>query len=395
MRPSGRSSPRARVKIPRLGWSLSAAALVTVGSAGTAHAQAVRSDSATHTVKRGDTLWDLAQAYLGDSYLWPEIYRLNTDQIEDPHWIYPGETLRLPGHAEAAAIAAAVGTGGDTTHVASGPRPSDEPEGPRRVAGPTIFAPRYMARPHRDGDEDDVAPARVPIGDVVRAPYFDSDAGPRGAGKVLVGYEIPGIDKPNATTNFQLYDRVLMDPPAGSVAAERERFVAYQLSDYVENVGKVVIPTALLQVVRAPRDGDAAIVEVLELYSTLNTGQFVVPLDTAGAGANQIPVAVPEGSGQTAKVRYIHRDRTVLPSLNYYVLFDLSVKDGLRIGDEIQLYRPRAEDRGDVGPSIPEIGIANAQVVRVTPWGATARITAQQQPAIRVGESVRITARMP
>lgn len=385
------------MKIPRLGWSLSAAALVTVGFAGTAHGQAVRSDSATHIVKRGDTLWDLAQAYLGDAYLWPEIYRLNTDQIEDPHWIYPGEQLRLPGHVEAAAIAAASTEPprGDTTRVASGPRPNDEPAPPRRVAGPTIFAPRYLPHPHRDAEEEDVAPARVPIGDVLRAPYFDGSHGPRGAGKLLVGYEIPGINKRNATTNFQLYDKVLMDPPAGSVAAERERYIAYRLGDYVENAGMVVIPTALVQVVRPPRDGDAAIVEILELYNQLNSGQFVVPIDTAGAGANQMPVVVPEGTGQTAKVRYIHRDKTVLPSLNYYVLFDLSVKDGLRIGDEIQLFRVRAEDRGDVGPSIPEIAIATGQVVRVTPYGATARITSQEQPAIRVGESVRITARMP
>jgi hypothetical protein len=186
-----------------------------------------------------------------------------------------------------------------------------------------------------------------------------------------------------------------MSPPAGSVAAEREKFIAYTLSDYVEGSGMVVIPTALLRVVRAPRDGDAAIVEVLELYSQLNTGQFVVPIDTAGAGANQTPIPVAAGMGQTAKVRYIHRDKTVLPSLDYYVLFDLTVRDGVKMGDEIQIFRPRQENRNDVGPAVPEIAIATGQIVRVTPYGATARITSQEQPAIRIGESVRITARMP
>jgi LysM repeat protein len=392
MRLHRRSSPRARVKIPRLGWSLSAAALVTVGLAGSVRAQEVHADSATHTVKRGDTLWDLAQTYLGDAYLWPEIYRLNTDQIEDPHWIYPGEILRLPGRAQAAAIAAAA-TPGDTTRGPLRPR-VEEPEQPRRVAGPTIFAPRVLPRPKRTY-ESDVPPARVPMGDVLRAPYFDGDTGPHGTGQVLVGYDIPGIQKPNATTNFQLYDKVLMSPPDGSVAAENERYVAYVLGDYVENVGMVVIPTALLRVVRPPREGDAAVVEVLELYSQLNADQRVLPLDTTGAGANKVPVAVSPSTALNTKVRYIHRDKTVLPSLNYYVLFDLSATDGLHLGDEIEIFRPRTEAKSDIGPAIPEISIARGQVVRVTPFGATARITSQDQPAIRVGESLRISARMP
>jgi hypothetical protein len=118
----------------------------------------------------------------------------------------------------------------------------------------------------------------------------------------------------------------------------------------------------------------------------------VLPLDTTGAGATGAPV--PISTNRSAKIRSIVRE-SVLPSLNYYVLFDMSATDGMKIGDEIEIYRPRTEPKTDIGPAIPEVSIATGQVVRVTSAGATARITSQQQPAIRVGESVRVTARMP
>ena len=370
------------MKISRLGWSVSAAAILSVVSIFPARAQEVTADSATHTVKKGDTLWDLANTYLGDAYLWPEIYRLNTDQIEDPHWIYPGEVLRLPNRAR---------RGAPTVAVEPGPAP-DVVEAPRRTTGPTVFTPRTLPRPRGSMMAAEAPPPRVNPGDFTRAPYFTQGMGPKGAGVVLVGADLPGIDKPNATANFQLYDRVLMSPPAGSMVREGDRFIAYREGDYVEDVGTVVIPTAILRVVRPPTDGDAAIVEVRELYGQLNSEQHVVPLDTTGSGATEAPV--PVTSSRSAKIRSIVRE-SVLPSLDYYILFDMTSTDGMKVGDEVEVYRPRTEPKTDIGPAIPEAAIATGQVVRVTPYGATARITSQQQPAIRVGESVRVTARMP
>src|SRR5258706_1163909 len=48
-----------------------------------------------HLVKKGDTLWDIAKAYLKDPFRWPEVFQRNTDIVENPHWIYPGEVIRI------------------------------------------------------------------------------------------------------------------------------------------------------------------------------------------------------------------------------------------------------------------------------------------------------------
>lgn len=46
-----------------------------------------------HTVQKGDTLWGLSEDYYGNPWAWPQVWSLNP-QIENPHWIYPGDQVR-------------------------------------------------------------------------------------------------------------------------------------------------------------------------------------------------------------------------------------------------------------------------------------------------------------
>jgi LysM repeat protein len=338
-----------------------------------------RSDSLpkTHTVKRGDTLWDISKTYLSDPFLWPEIYRLNTDLIQDPHWIYPGEVLKLPGPM--------------ATVVAIVPPPTEQPVAPSIPAAPPAIAPPTKAVVQTSFGQIAPATSAVRPGEYAAAPWVDDRGGPRGSGFIMQGVDLPGIASQDKS-RMNLYDRVLIAPPVGAIAPERELYLAYKLGPLIEGFGQIVIPTGLVEITRAPRNGEAAIARVVKLFGEMLQGQHVIPYDSSGAMV--VGRASPVSNGRAGKVRWI-KSEPVLPSIQDYVVIDISKADGIATGDQIELYMPRKPAAEGSDFAIPEVSIAHALVLRVTAFGATAIITAHQQPKIEDGTAARVAAKMP
>lgn len=371
-------------------------------AAGRAHAQVQPSPPAqgpqprTHTVVRGDNLWDLSQTYLGNPFLWPEIYRLNRDVVEDPHWIYPGEILRLPGGDSIPAVAVIP----DSTRIGGPDAPAITARPPVDTGSATVFTRRYATSPvtGRSGRSDAGGPLNVAPhptlrwGEVMAAPYVDREGGPRGFGRILKSGDLTGVAEASERFRFQAFDKIFIAPPVGYVAPEGERYLAVKLGPMIDDQGQVVIPTGVVEVTAPARGGMAATAKVVRTYAGVNSTDRLIPIDTAGAGTTVRPLRVTNGPATT--IRWIS-GQPVLPSVGAYVVLATSARNGVRMGDEFTVFIPRKKADDDRAPDDPEILISKMQVVRSTPYGVTAVVIGQEQPAIREGMNARITAKMP
>lgn len=342
-----------------------------------------------HVVKKGDTLWDLAQAYLKDPFRWPEIFRRNTDVVENPHWIYPGEIIRIWGdEVRPDALARADSAGQVVSHILTRPAPGTTADGQSDL---TVFASPMSRASAAITENVMVGRARaggVKRGEIEAAPYADRDGGPRGAGRLVASVDRPGIKTSIVQSRYQLNDALYIDLPRGQAARIGDTYMSYVLGDDLGDFGQLVIPTGILRVDALP-SGQGPIARIVRQFGEVKLDQRLIR-------APDIPfptgTLAPVAGGTRGKIVYVHGE-PVLPSIGHYVLISNNARSGVRVGDEITLL-DNSTGREDELPA-PAVIAGVAQVVRVTPYAATAIIIRQTQPTIRDGMPVRLTGKMP
>ena len=308
-----------------------------------------------HIVEKGDTLWDLAGRFLGNPYLWPQIWDQNK-YIQDAHWIYPGDPLVLPSVALVAARA------GEAPPIGA-------PEGVE-AAEPGMEEPGV---PGAEPGEAGAAAALVPVTEETSlqcAQYVLSDR--EDESLVLLGSE-EGGDK------MALAERDIVYLNKGSNAGVKAgdlyslHHVAYPVHHPASSrtIGTKIETTGWVKVILVQEDTASAIVE--QACADIHAGDYLKPFERVN-----VPLVVRRApadrltppSGKVNPYVVDLQNDAMIAGAGQFLTLDAGSEDGVAPGSVFVLYRV-------IYPTVPTARnvIGEATVVSVRERTATAKIT--------------------
>lgn len=335
-----------------------------------------------HQVRRGDTLWGLAGRYLASPFRWPEIFKLNPDVVQDPHWIYPGEHLRIP-ESGLIPVSNISNDGSKATAYRAG---RGRPAGSADMSN-TIFSTRSGQFLSESGLEID-ASARlsvVSLSDFFRAARLmdPSELGPTGTTFRVIEENPLGLNRP---PSVRLNQDVVVH--LGNLSASPGDFLqSVRWGRKIGSQGTVLQSMAILEITRVA--GDSARARVVEIYGDYQVGDpvvraedfFVDPESVVDETATRLIGTI---------IAFAIENQNIL-NLYDEVFIDVGRQAGVRVGDEFQVFSPIG-----VVPETAEAAdaLCRLRVVRVTDGTSTAVVFKVRDPGTRPGNPVRLAGRI-
>ena len=303
--------------------SVATVATVAIAQAPTGPLQVRENAPERHTVVKGDTLWGISGKFLKHPWRWPEVWRMNRDQIKHPHWIYPGQIIVLDRDA----------AGGPRLSVLQGGGANED----RAVVR---LSPQIRAEA-REG----AAISSIPAADiepfllknrVVGAETFDNAAqivkstGERVTFATADSVYAVGI-KPEMGKVFQMFrkGRELRDP---SVTARPW----YKWRHNEPDPQIIGYEATYLGDAKVLRDGDVAKLEIFSSRQEIQVGDYLIPLPPSETMAfiPHAPDAKVEGMIMTLPSGISEAGKLNVVTLN------LGKRDSLEVGHVLAVYKP-------------------------------------------------------
>jgi len=360
-----------------------------------------------YTVKKGDTLWEVSKTFLGDPFLWPQIYKLNTDVVEDPHWIYPGEVLKLVGVPGQTAVPAQ-----DTPAPAVAPKPEPAPPAtPARqvVDTPPPAAAIQVVGETAGGDEEGMELFRRHKTAIVRnafSTYREVKFHPVRAGEFyssgfltedavfpfgsMLGPVTPEqIETTRARAAVQLFTKVAVLPPPDAHYAVGDILLVADRREGPVGYGQIIVPTGLVRVTGS--NGNQAVGDVISVYGPIREGQGVLPAEKF------VDPGTPEYKRITDGLEghvLVARDLRELREPQQILFLDIGKHEGVALGDLFEARRAAGPQPRASADAVDEV-MVTLQVVHVREHTATVKVRNVVSPDVPPGTRVKLVAKLP
>jgi hypothetical protein len=271
-------------------------------------------------VVRGDTLWDIAERFLRNPWVWPEIWQVNP-QINNPHLIYPGDRISLIYRDGRPRLYVerpdAMGSGGASTHVSQ----SIDANGTQVVK----LSPRVRA--HELGQAIPSIAASA-IQQFTVKPRVVTKEELDGAPYIIGNYDGRLI----SATGHQVYARGIADNEETlySVYRSGEAFVDSDTGEILGYEVKLVGDAKVLDF------GDPATLVITDNNRETLAGDRLFPADKGRTSHNYVP-RVPDITFNGRVIRLY--DAVSQVAQNQVVAINLGQRDGIEVGDILAVER--------------------------------------------------------
>jgi len=307
--------------------------VATLVPAGAGAAGAVRlADDApdSHVVVSGDTLWGISGKFLKEPWRWPEVWRLNREQIRDPHWIYPGQIIVLDrsGATPVLRLGRRIGAGGDRPlYEKRFPQVYSESSRAAIQSIPLRAIQPFLTQPLVVNDEEDAG-----AGIVVATQEGRVYAGP--GDTIFATRVLPGV----ADWNIYRKARPMLEPVTREVLGYEALYLGRA---QVTSEAGVLSPDAAT----GPRNGDDARLPVpAGLLVTAATQEIGKGDRLLAAGRPELLSYVPHAPDGELSGRVVSIYNGVAEAGRYNVVaIGLGKREGIEIGHVLSLHRNRGE----------------------------------------------------